>query len=126
MRLNKHQFTIVGVTPQGFNGTLLFFQPDIFAPIIDHPLFSTDSLTDRGNRWVFMTLGDLGLASAILQQRDLNEGQASAVFHINLLAGFACGLIFLASSPLLGYFYADTRVTKVAAALSFRQPGARR
>jgi len=65
-----------------------------------------------------MTFGDLGLASAVLQQRDLNEGQASAVFRINLLAGFAFGGLFLLSSPLLGSFYGDPQVTQVAAALS--------
>ena len=65
-----------------------------------------------------MTVGDLGLASALLQQRDLNEGQASAVFLVNLLAGFAFGGLFLLSSPLLGSLYGDPRVTQVAAALS--------
>jgi O-antigen/teichoic acid export membrane protein len=69
--------------------------------------------------WLLMTFGDLGLASAVLQQRDLNEGQASAVFRVNLLAGFAFGGLFLLSAPLLGLFYGDPQVTQVAAALSF-------
>jgi PST family polysaccharide transporter len=68
--------------------------------------------------WILMTFGDLGLASAVLQQRDLNEGQASAVFRVNLLAGFAFGGLFLLGSPLLGSFYGDPQVTQVAAALS--------
>jgi len=68
--------------------------------------------------WILMTVGDLGLASAVLQQRELNERQASAVFYINLLAGFAFGGLFLLSSPLLGWFYGDPQVTKVAAVLS--------
>jgi len=68
--------------------------------------------------WILMTVGDLGLASAVLQQRDLNPGQASAVFRVNLLAGFAFGGLFLLSSPLLGWFYDDPHVTQVAAALS--------
>jgi len=68
--------------------------------------------------WILMTVGDLGLASAVLQQRDLNQGQASAVFRINLLAGFAFGGLFLMSSPLLGALYGDPHVTQVAAALS--------
>src|ERR1700757_2569860 len=53
--------------------------------------------------WILMTVGDLGLASALLQQRDLNEGQASAVFLVNLLAGLALGGLFLLSAPMLGY-----------------------
>ena len=68
--------------------------------------------------WILMTFGDLGLASAVLQQRDLNEGQASAVFRINLVAGTAFGGLFLLCAPLLGSFYGDPEVTQVAAALS--------
>src|SRR5271165_2955265 len=33
VRLNKHPYTIVGVTPEGFYGTEKFLQPDIFVPI---------------------------------------------------------------------------------------------
>src|SRR6266568_207858 len=68
--------------------------------------------------WILMTFGDLGLASAVLQQPDLNEGQASVIFRVNLLAGFVFGGLFLLSSPLLGWFYDDARVTQVAATLS--------
>jgi O-antigen/teichoic acid export membrane protein len=66
---------------------------------------------------VIMILGDLGLASAILQQRDLTERQASAVLWINVLLGLALGGAFLAASPLLGALYGDPRVTPVAAVL---------
>jgi PST family polysaccharide transporter len=68
--------------------------------------------------WIIMNFSDLGLAIAVLQQRDLNEGQASAVVRVNLLAGFAFAGLFLAASPFLGLFYHDPRVTQVAAALS--------
>jgi len=33
VRLNKHVYTIVGVTPEGFYGTEKFLQPDIFVPM---------------------------------------------------------------------------------------------
>lgn len=33
VRINKHPYTIVGVTPQGFYGTEKFLQPDIFVPM---------------------------------------------------------------------------------------------
>jgi len=68
--------------------------------------------------WIILNFGDLGLASAVLQQRDLSEEQASAVFRVNLLAGFAFAGLVLAASPLIGLFYHDPRVTQVAAALS--------
>lgn len=33
VHINKHPYTIVGVTPEGFNGTEKFLQPDIFVPL---------------------------------------------------------------------------------------------
>jgi hypothetical protein len=38
VRLNKHPFTIIGVAPPEFHGTLLFFAPDLFVPIVNHAL----------------------------------------------------------------------------------------
>ncbi len=35
VQLNKHPFTIVGVTPPEFHGTLVFFYPDFFVPIVN-------------------------------------------------------------------------------------------
>ncbi len=59
IRLNAHPFTIIGVGPPDFNGTLLFFNPAFFVPIVDHPLFGADDFNARGERWVFQTLGHL-------------------------------------------------------------------
>ena len=59
VRLNKHPFTIIGVAPPEFHGTLSFFNPDLFIPIVNHPIFADDDFNDRANRWVFMTLGHL-------------------------------------------------------------------
>ena len=60
VRLNKHPFTILGVAPPGFHGTLLFLNPDSFVPMVNQEQIEGASfLNDRGNRWVFMTLGHL-------------------------------------------------------------------
>jgi len=61
VRLNKHPFTVLGVAPQGFNGTLLFFNPEIFIPIVEHPLLggSADDLSSRESHWVFELMGHL-------------------------------------------------------------------
>src|SRR5271165_2620382 len=78
VRLNKHPFTIIGVAPPEFHGTLSFFNPDLFVPIVNHPVFSEDNFTDRGNRWVFMTLGHLKAGVSPAQAAaDLNSIGAS-------------------------------------------------
>ncbi len=58
VRLNKHPFTIVGVAPPEFHGTLVFFNPDFFIPIVNaEQLDAQNDLNARGKRWVFMTMG---------------------------------------------------------------------
>jgi predicted permease len=60
VQLNKHPFTIIGVAPPGFTGTLLFFSPDFFMPIVNQEqIEGTSVLNARGNRWIFMTMGHL-------------------------------------------------------------------
>jgi predicted permease len=60
VRLNKHPFTIVGVTPPDFQGTLLFISPDFFVPLVNkEQLDGEDILNARGNRKLLMVLGHL-------------------------------------------------------------------
>jgi predicted permease len=59
VQLNKHPFTIVGVGPRDFHGTLLFFNPDFFTPLVNHPEIGANDLTTRSDHWVFMVMGHL-------------------------------------------------------------------
>jgi len=60
VQVNKHPFTIIGVTPPGFNGTLVFFNPGFFVPIVNQEhVEGVNDLDARGKRWVFMTMGHL-------------------------------------------------------------------
>jgi len=60
VRLNKHPFTIIGVAPPGFHGTLLFFSPAFYAPMVNvEQLEGQNVLEARGKPWVFMTMGHL-------------------------------------------------------------------
>jgi predicted permease len=59
VQVNKHPFTIIGVAPPEFHGTLLFFHPDLFVPLIDQGQIDGNSLDARGSRWIFMTIGHL-------------------------------------------------------------------
>ena len=59
VQIDKRPFTIIGVAPPGFHGTLLFFNPDFFVPILNHGPLGHDDLNQRGTRWIFMVVGHL-------------------------------------------------------------------
>jgi predicted permease len=73
VRLNRHPFTILGVAPEDFNGTLMFFNPAMFVPLVEHPALGNNDLTTRGDRWVFDVIGYLKPGVSQLQaEADLN------------------------------------------------------
>jgi predicted permease len=54
VRINKHPYTIVGVTQEGFNGTWKFLQPNFFVPMANQAsLDGVSWLQDRRNKAVF-------------------------------------------------------------------------
>jgi predicted permease len=66
VQMNKHPFTVIGITPPEFRGTLLYFSAPFFVPIVDIDQFATGSVTgenvlqDRKNFWgVMEALGHL-------------------------------------------------------------------
>jgi predicted permease len=61
VQLNKHPFTIVGIAPPGFQGTLLFVSPDFFVPIVNQEQVYGENLLDaRGSiHGVFEAFGHL-------------------------------------------------------------------
>ena len=60
VRLNGHPFTVLGVTPPLFHGTLMFFNPAFFVPMVEDPLLENADLDARGaGTAVFETMGHL-------------------------------------------------------------------
>jgi predicted permease len=61
IRLNKHRYTIVGVTPEGFHGTEKYLQPAIFVPMANEAsLEGRDFLNSRSDQsvWSVVRLKD--------------------------------------------------------------------
>ena len=59
VQVNKHPFTILGVAPPEFRGTLLFFSADLWVPMVDQEqVHGINVLNDRGDRrYIYMVLG---------------------------------------------------------------------
>ena len=60
VQLNKHPFTILGVAPPEFRGTISFVFPDFWVPIVNQEqIEGTNVLNQRGNRGLLMVMGHL-------------------------------------------------------------------
>ena len=60
VRLNKHVYTVMGVTPPEFRGVLMFFNPDIFVPFVQQEeIEGQNTLEARGKASAFMVIGHL-------------------------------------------------------------------
>jgi predicted permease len=58
--VNKHPFTILGVAPPAFDGTLLFLYPDFWVPMVQQEQVQGVKVLDaRGQRDMFMVLGHM-------------------------------------------------------------------
>jgi len=74
--LNKHPFTVLGITPPEFHGTSAFFPPDLYVPLVNQKQVQGENILDaRGNRRaIFEAIGHLrpGVAPAQVVD-DLNS-----------------------------------------------------
>jgi len=74
VQVNKRPFTIIGVTPPEFHGTLMFFHPDFFVPLVNREqIEGTGHLDVRGEHWIFAVVGRLKPGITLAQAiADLN------------------------------------------------------
>ncbi len=60
VQVNKHPFTIIGVAPEKFRGTLVFFSPNFFVPLVNcEQVDGYNYLNDRGSRSLMIVMGHL-------------------------------------------------------------------
>jgi predicted permease len=122
--VNKHPFTIIGVVPPSFQGTLVFVSPDFYMPIVNEEQVTTEGLLSaRGSdHAVFEVMGhlkpgvtpaqaiaDVNAVGANLEKnypKEVARGNTSLA-HEGLtsfgpdLKGFLAGLMLLAGLILL-------------------------
>ena len=75
VQVNRHPYTILGVAPPEFKGTLLFVSPDFFVPMVHQEMGNgSDFVNDRGRRNIFMVLGHIKAGVTATQAiADLNS-----------------------------------------------------
>lgn len=61
---------------------------------------------------------EAGLSTATVQRRDISNAQVSNLFWINLVLGGIAATVCVALSPLLAWFFGDTRLISIGSALS--------
>jgi len=60
IQLNKHPFTVIGVTPPKFVGTMLVFSADFFVPMVNQEQVDGQNILNaRGNHWIGDVFGHL-------------------------------------------------------------------
>ena len=79
VQVNRHPFTILGVAPPEFRGTIVFVSPNFFVPMVNHEqIDGEDTLNARSSRWVFMVMGHLKPGVTVAQATgDVNSIGAS-------------------------------------------------
>jgi predicted permease len=74
VQLNRHPFTILGVAPPGFRGTLVFVSPNFFVPMVNQEqVEGWNGLNDRRSHALIMAMGHLKAGVTLAQATaDLN------------------------------------------------------
>ena len=83
VELSRHPFTIIGVAPPGFRGTVLVFAADFFVPLVQQPQVDGRTLLDvRGNRWLAVFGRRKGIVTNAQAVADLNAigAQLEAIY----------------------------------------------
>ncbi len=65
-----------------------------------------------------LMFNDLGLSSATIQRKEINQAQVSLLFWINIATGIVLGLVMAAFAPVVAWFYDEPALLLVTIVLS--------
>ncbi|HWG38036.1 MAG TPA: ADOP family duplicated permease [Terriglobales bacterium] len=78
VRFNRHPLTIIGVAPRGFAGTIMFFSPQFFVPLVDEEWFEGANRLQQRAEVSALFVGGIGHLKA-------GMSQAAAVADLNAI-----------------------------------------
>ncbi len=81
VQVNKHPFTIIGVSPPDFNGTLMFFHPAFFVPIVNRQQV-------EGGDYDLDVRGKRGALFAIMGHLKPGVTRAQAIADLNSVGSY--------------------------------------
>ncbi len=98
--LNRQPYTIIGIAPPNFRGTLAFFPAEFFVPLVNHDQINSEHVFDvRSNRWMMEIVGHLKPGVTTVQAtEDLN---AISAYLANTYPKDDGKLVFSLSRPSL-------------------------
>lgn len=71
---------------------------------------------------LILIVSDLGLSSALIHHREVNDRQRSTLFWINVGMGFGACMLMMASSGAVAAFYGETELAPILALMSLVFP----
>lgn len=115
--------TLTGVTwsaiSQGLNQAFTFAISIVLARILGPKVYGLIAMI-----WVFTgfaaVFGDLGLAAAIIQRKELEARHLNAAFWTNVIMGTTMTLLMVALAPLVAWFYKEPLLLTLTAVIALK------
>ncbi|HEY0762103.1 MAG TPA: lipopolysaccharide biosynthesis protein [Pyrinomonadaceae bacterium] len=102
----------IAITSQGLKFFLTIAATSVMARLLTPADYGLIGMVAFVTGFVSM-YKDLGLSAATIQRSEINSGQISTLFWINLLLSVAITLVTMAIAPLVAWFYGEPRLTLI-------------
>jgi len=107
----------VTMTAQGVRFILQMCSTVVLARLLTPQDFGLIAMVTAVTRFVVM-FKDMGLSMATVQKAEINHGQISTLFWINVALSLGVMLVTAALAPVVAWFYVEPRLTWITLALA--------